>query len=61
MAVAYVIQEKCPKDHPCPAMPHCPTQAIAQHGYDAPEILAEKCIACGMCVRLCPKKAFQLK
>lgn len=60
MAVAYVINERCPQDHSCPAMPHCPTGAIVQKGYNAPEVLEDKCIACGKCVKVCPKKAFQL-
>ncbi|MBP2632413.1 MAG: hypothetical protein H6Q70_3041 [Firmicutes bacterium] len=47
MAVAYVIKEKCPQNHACPALPHCPTQAIVQEGYQAPRVIAEKCIACG--------------
>ena len=61
MAVAYVIKEKCPQDHACPALSHCPTQAIVQHGYQAPEVLREKCIACGKCAKVCPKKALQIK
>lgn len=61
MAIAYVVKEKCPQDHACPALPHCPTQAIVQRGYDAPAVLAEKCVACGKCMKVCPKKAFQLE
>ena len=60
MAVAYVIKERCPQDHSCPALPHCPTRAIVQEGYSAPNILEKKCIACGKCIKICPPKAFQL-
>jgi len=61
MDAVYVIQERCPQDHSCPALPHCPTKAIIQEGYNAPEIITDKCIACGQCIKICPKKAFQVK
>jgi len=61
MAVAYVIKENCPQNHVCPAMKHCPTQAIIQEGYQAPEIIMEKCIACGKCAQICPKGALSIK
>lgn len=61
MAIAYVIKENCPQNHVCPAMKHCPTQAIIQAGYQAPEIIVEKCIACGKCVQICPKGALSIK
>lgn len=61
MTTAYVIKDKCPQDHSCPALPHCPTQAIVQEGYHAPIVVAEKCIVCGKCIKICPKKAFQMK
>ncbi|HEX3030880.1 MAG TPA: 4Fe-4S binding protein [Bacillota bacterium] len=60
MASASIIKEKCPQDHPCPALSHCPAEAIVQKGYGAPEIIVEKCIECGKCVELCPKGAFRL-
>jgi len=61
MNTVYVIQERCPQDHSCPALPHCPTKAIIQQGYNAPEIMGDKCIVCGECIKICPKKAFQAK
>ena len=61
MNTVYVIQERCPQNHSCPALPQCPTEAIIQHGYNAPEIMEDKCIACGKCMKICPKKAFQIK
>ena len=61
MSFAYVIEKRCPQDHPCPALPHCPTGAIIQHEYDAPKVVDDKCIACEKCIKVCPKGAFQLK
>lgn len=60
MNTVYVIQERCPQDHSCPALPHCPTKAIIQYGYDAPKIIEDRCIVCGKCMGICPKKAFQI-
>ena len=42
-------------------MKHCPTQAIIQEGYQAPEIIVEKCIACGKCAQICPKGALSIR
>ncbi len=55
-----VIQERCPKNHTCPAMSVCPVGAISQNGFDAPVIDEEKCIKCGKCSNFCPKKALVL-
>lgn len=55
-----VIQERCPKNHTCPAMSVCPVVAISQNGFDAPVIDEEKCIKCGKCSNFCPKKALVL-
>lgn len=60
MSSAYIIQEKCPQNHSCPALPQCPTNAIIQDGYNAPKVMEDKCIVCGKCVEVCPKKAFQI-
>lgn len=60
MSIATISKERCPQDHPCPALPHCPAEAIVQQGHKAPEIDAEKCIACGKCVEICPRGAFKL-
>lgn len=59
MAVT-VIKERCPQNHPCPALSQCPVEAIVQHGYQAPEILEDLCISCGKCTRFCPMKALKL-
>jgi len=58
---AIIIKERCPQDHPCPALPKCPTDAILQKGYNAPEVIEEKCIGCGKCVKICPTGAFQFE
>ncbi|MEZ4357198.1 MAG: 4Fe-4S binding protein [Eubacteriales bacterium] len=56
-----VIEERCPQNHPCPSMRVCPTRALKQDGFSAPTVNYEKCIACGKCVRFCPKSALVLK
>jgi tetrathionate reductase subunit B len=38
----------------------CPTGALTQSDFAAPEVDQEKCIACGKCVRFCPKQALKL-
>jgi len=52
---AIVVKERCPQDHPCPALPKCPTNAIIQNGYNAPEVIEEKCI------KICPTGAFRFE
>lgn len=54
-----VVEEKCPKDHACPAVQICPESAITQDGYAAPVIDQNKCTQCGACIRFCPYRAFQ--
>ena len=52
-----IIKEKCPQNHPCPAVKVCPVGALVQTGYLAPVIDQNKCIKCGKCSNFCPKKA----
>lgn len=56
-----VIQARCPQNHPCPAVRVCPVGALAQKGFQAPDVNQEACIACGKCVRFCPMRALALK
>jgi len=46
--------ELCPQNHRCPSLRVCPTGAIVQRGYGAPEIDESKCTHCCRCVRTCP-------
>lgn len=55
-----VLKNSCPQNHPCPAVRICPTGAITQKGYAAPEIDNKKCIDCGRCTRFCPMSALVL-
>jgi len=48
-----VEPHRCPQNHPCPVVRVCPTGAIRQRGYAAPEIDKSKCINCGRCIRYC--------
>ena len=53
--------QRCPQNHPCPSLRVCPTNALMQKGFGAPEVDQEKCIACGKCVRYCPMGALVLE
>lgn len=56
----YVNKNRCPENHPCPAVRVCPTSALSQNRYAAPVVDMEKCVSCGKCVRFCPMGAIQL-
>lgn len=56
-----VVKSRCPQNHSCPSVSVCPTQALVQHGYDAPVVDEDKCIKCGKCVRFCPRAALQFQ
>lgn len=49
--------ENCPQNHKCPAVKACPVGALSQREFEAPVIDYEKCIKCGKCASVCPKKA----
>lgn len=55
-----VNNNRCPQNHPCPAVNVCPVGAIVQKGYNAPTIDYEKCIMCNKCTAYCPMGAIQL-
>jgi len=55
-----VIENRCPKNHKCPAIEICPVNALTQENFEAPKIDYEKCIRCGRCASFCPKKALVL-
>ncbi|MFZ5968374.1 MAG: 4Fe-4S binding protein [Bacillota bacterium] len=61
MKKATVIAARCPQNHRCPALRRCPTDAIVQEGYNAPKVIAEKCISCGKCIKVCPTGALQFE
>lgn len=55
-----IVVEHCPQNHKCPAVKVCPVGALSQKGFEAPKIDYDKCIGCGKCAKLCPKKALVL-
>ncbi|HEX9062719.1 MAG TPA: 4Fe-4S binding protein [Clostridia bacterium] len=54
-----VDKNRCPQNHPCPAVRVCPVGAIKQAGFNAPTIDLEKCIKCKKCILFCPMRAIQ--
>ena len=54
-----IRSERCPQNHPCPALRVCPVGALAQSGLRAPTVDERKCIDCGKCARYCPTGALQ--
>ena len=57
----FVDLARCPQNHPCPSVPICPTNALRQRGFDAPDIDHGQCVSCGRCVSYCPKNALRFK
>lgn len=51
----------CPQNHPCPSVRVCPVDALSQKGFNAPTVDYTKCVKCGKCVNLCPKRALALE
>jgi ferredoxin len=54
-----VNPKKCPQDHRCPMIKQCPKKAISQKGVGLPTVDADKCTECLLCVKNCPRKAFE--
>ena len=52
-------KNKCPQNHTCPLVYHCPTKAISQKGYSLPKVDNKKCTNCGICINNCPYYAFE--
>ena len=55
--VVTVIKARCPQNHKCPSLRVCPTEALSQNGFSAPEVNHDKCVGCGKCVKFCPMGA----
>lgn len=53
--------KRCPANHKCPSVRICPTGALIQKGFEAPEVVNEKCTNCGKCIRFCPYSVFSLE
>lgn len=57
----HIRKEKCPKNHRCKAVDICPVGALSQKEKKVPEVDETKCILCGNCMALCPKKVFVIE
>ena len=55
-----VVTQRCPQNHPCPAVRVCPVNALKQQGNAAPEVAQDICTDCGKCVRSCPMGALRV-
>jgi ferredoxin len=60
MAIRVVV-ERCPQNHPCPAVVVCPVGALSQEGHKAPTVDEDACIDCGKCSDFCPRRALVLE
>lgn len=63
---AYVDPNKCDRSPMCPSRRSCPEKAISQEKLGllrrGPALVdAELCIACGVCVKMCPHGAVSIK
>lgn len=58
----HVYEERCPKNHPCPAVRVCPTKALTQKdNHSAPVVDYSLCISCGKCSNFCPMHCLVLE
>jgi ferredoxin len=53
-----IEKRRCPQNHPCPSIRVCPTGALTQQGFRAPQVDDQKCIECGKCIFFCPMGVF---
>ncbi len=66
MKKAYVDPNICDRSPMCPAKRICPIGAITQESKGffstGPAIVdEEKCIGCGKCIQVCPRRAIVMK
>jgi Fe-S-cluster-containing hydrogenase component 2 len=65
MKVAVINSSKCDRSPFCPVKRICPVKAVTQKGSffkkEVPEIDHTKCVGCGKCVPICPRKAVKMK
>jgi Fe-S-cluster-containing hydrogenase component 2 len=55
-----INKNRCPENHPCPSVKVCPTDALSQQRFEAPQVNMDHCIQCGKCVKFCPMQALIL-
>lgn len=56
-----VHKNRCPQNHPCPAIRVCPSGALKQKGFAAPTVDKKKCTNCGKCARYCAYRALHME
>ncbi len=56
----HIDNERCPQNHPCPAIGICPVKAISQTGNGLPVIDQNLCINCRKCIYFCPMHAITM-
>jgi Fe-S-cluster-containing hydrogenase component 2 len=65
MKKAVIDKSLCDKSPFCPVKRVCPVGAVTQDGKlfssDFPTVDPEKCIGCGECVKVCPRRAVKMK
>lgn len=61
MNKAYIDPEKCDCSTMCSAIKACYYIKAISQTQGAPVVDPEKCIGCGICVKMCPSEAITLK
>lgn len=66
MNKAYIDPNKCDRSFMCPARKSCPEKAISMEklGFlkrGTAVVDSEKCVACGVCMGMCPHGAIVMK